>query len=255
MPAFARYPSLDGRVVLISGGATGIGASLVEHFADQGARVAFVDVQRDEGEALADRLAAEGKPRPLPLVADIRDVPAYQAAIAEAAARLGPIRVLVNNAARDERHRLAELTPERFDELIAVNLRHHLFAAQAVAPGMRDAGGGAIVNVGSISWMRGRDGMITYTTSKAAIHGMTRSMARELGPDGIRVNSVVPGGVITERQTRLWIDPAESQRFIDLQCLKRRLVPPDVARMVLFLAADDGDGCAGQAFIVDGGLV
>src|SRR5260221_2200398 len=153
MPAYARYPSLDGRVVLISGGATGIGASLVEHFAEQGAQVAFVDIARDESVALADRLAAAGRPRPLPLVADIRDIPAYRRALAEAAAALGPIRVLVNNAARDDRHRLADLTPEQWDELISVNLKHHVFAAQAVAPRMRDARGGAVINLGSVSWI------------------------------------------------------------------------------------------------------
>ena len=255
MSRYARYPSLQDRTVFISGGASGIGAVLVEAFCDQGAKVAFVDIDTASGVELADRLAAEGKPKPLALTCDVRDIPAYQRAIAMAAAALGPIAALVNNAARDDRHKVEELTADYWDDCLAVNLRHHVFAAQAVIPGMRAAGWGSIQNLGSVSWMRGRDGMIGYTTSKAAIHGMTRVLAREVGPHNIRVNSVVPGGVVTERQNRLWRTPELDKSLLDAQCLKRRLVPEDVARMVLWLAADDSDGCTGQAFLVDGGIV
>ncbi|MDX2101631.1 MAG: SDR family oxidoreductase [Alphaproteobacteria bacterium] len=255
MSRYARYPSLEGRVVFISGGASGIGACLVEEFCAQGAAVAFVDIDAAAGDALAQRLAQEGKRRPLPLVVDVRDIPAYQAKIAEAAAALGPIAVLINNAARDDRHKVDDVTADYWDDCLAVNLRHHLFAAQAVLPGMRQAGWGSIQNLGSVSWMRGRDGMIGYVTSKAAIHGLTRALAREVGPDNIRVNSVVPGGIVTERQNRLWRTAELDKSLLDAQCLKRRLVPEDVARMVLWLAADDSDGCTGQAFLVDGGIV
>ncbi len=255
MSRYARYPSLQDRVVFISGGASGIGAVLVEAFCDQGAKVAFVDIDEKSGIELAERLASEGKPKPLALPCDVRDIPAYQRTIAAAAEALGPIAALVNNAARDDRHKVEDLTPEYWDDCLAVNLRHHVFAAQAVIPGMKAAGWGSIQNLGSVSWMRGRDGMIGYTTSKAAIHGMTRVLAREVGPDNIRVNSVVPGGVVTERQNRLWRTPELDKSLMDAQCLKRRLVPEDVARMVLWLAADDSDGCTGQAFLVDGGIV
>jgi D-xylose 1-dehydrogenase len=185
----------------------------------------------------------------------VTDSAAYAAAIERAAAEAGPIRALLNNAARDDRHRLEDVTPEYWDKCLAVNLKHQFFAVRAAAPIMEKAGGGSVINMGSISWMRGRDIFIGYTTSKSAINGMTRSLARELGARNIRVNCLVPGAIVTERQTQLWRDPESDRQFLEAQCLKYRLDPGHCARMALFLAADDSDGCSGQNFIVDGGLV
>jgi NAD(P)-dependent dehydrogenase (short-subunit alcohol dehydrogenase family) len=185
----------------------------------------------------------------------VTDAAAYKAAIEGAAAAVGPLRVLVNNAARDDRHKLEDVTPEYWDKCLAVNLRHQFFAIQAAAPIMAAAGGGSVVNMGSVSWMRSRDIFIGYATSKSAINGMTRSLARELGGRGIRVNCLVPGAIVTERQKALWLNPEEDARFLELQSLKIRLGPEHCARMALWLASDDSDGCTGQNFIVDGGLV
>ncbi len=255
MPSYAVYPSLKDRPVLISGGGTGIGAIMVEHFARQGARVAFLDIQDAPSQALVERLAADGQPRPLYRRCDVRDVADLRAAIAEAAAALGPIRALVNNASRDDRHEFATVEPDYFDDMLAVNMRHHVFAAQAVAPMMKAAGGGSIINFGSCSWRRGRTGMVGYTTAKAAIDGLTRTLARELGPDNIRVNCLVPGAILTERQAALWRTPEEDRMFLEVQALKMLLEPPEIARMALFLAADDSSACTGHNFFVDGGLV
>ncbi|MFD2264377.1 SDR family NAD(P)-dependent oxidoreductase [Lacibacterium aquatile] len=253
--AVARYPSLHGRVVFISGGASGIGAEFVTQFARQGARVAFCDIDMAAASALADQLAAEGLDRPLALECDVRDIDRLKASLEKTADSLGPIRVLLNNAARDDRHTVDEVTPAYWDDCLAVNMRHHFFAAQTVWKGMRDAGGGAIINMGSISWMRGRDGMAGYTTSKAAIHGLTRTLAREFGKHGIRVNALVPGAILTERQEKLWLTPEANQQFLDIQCLKYRLDAREVARTALFIASDEAGGIAGQALIVDGGIV
>ncbi|WP_374402897.1 SDR family NAD(P)-dependent oxidoreductase [Niveibacterium sp.] len=250
MSAFARYPSLEGRRVLITGGATGIGAALVEAFAGQGAQVGFLDIDADAGAALQARL-----PGTRFAAADVRDIPALQSAIDLLAEQLGGVEVLINNAANDARHAFDEVTPELWDNALAVNLRHHFFAAQRVAPLLRAAGGGSIINLGSVSWMRGRPGFAGYSTSKAAINGLTRTLARELGADGIRVNALVPGAIRTERQARLWRTPDEDAKFLELQALKLHLQPEHVARMALFLAADDSNGCSGQNFIVDAGLV
>jgi len=247
----ARYPDLAGRSVFVSGGASGIGAAFVAAFAAQGCRVAFVDIAEDAGAALAARLPPDTA-RFTPC--DVRDVAALRAAIAGAAAALGPIRVLINNAARDDRHDFAAVTPEYWDDNQATNLRHHFFAAQAVAPGMAAAGGGAIVNLGSVSWMRGRPRLASYTTAKAAINGLTRTLARELGGMGIRVNSIVPGAIVTDRQKALWLSPADEQAVLDQQCLKFRLSEHDVARTALFLASDEARGITGQNLIVDAGL-
>ena len=253
-PTMTVYPSLQGRTVFVSGGGSGIGAALVEHFALQGAQVAFCDIDRAAGTALVERLAARCAHAPRFFECDIRDIAAYQAVLAEFEAACGPVRVLVNNAGRDDRHSLAELTPDYWDDCLALNLKHHVFAIQQVAPGMAAAGGGAIINLGSISWMRGRPNLVGYTTSKAAISGLSRTLARELGAQNIRVNALVPGAIVTERQSALWRDPAEDLKFIDLQCLKYRLDPGHVARTALFLAADDSDGITGQNIIVDAGL-
>jgi D-xylose 1-dehydrogenase len=249
MSRFASYPSLRDRVVFISGGGSGIGASIVEHFVEQGSKVAFVDVDEAASTALVKRL--DGKP--LFLRCDVRDVKAYQAAIAQAAAKLGAITVLVNNAARDDRHKLEEVTPEFWDERIAVNLRHQYFAIQAVAPGMRAAGGGAIVNFTSVSFVGMTPNLSVYQAAKAGAIGMTRGLARDLGGDGIRVNSVMPGWIMTERQVSLWLTPAAEASLMAAQCLKEKLYPPDIARMVLWLSADDSRMVTAQNFMVDGG--
>jgi D-xylose 1-dehydrogenase len=251
----ASYPSLDGRVAFVTGGGSGIGASIVEHLCAQRARVAFVDIERTASEVLVSTIQARRHPAPIFLPCDVRDIAALQAAIAEAAARLGPIRVLVNNAAHDERHALERVTPEYWDDRFAVNLRHQFFAAQAVAPDMAAAGDGSIINFGSTSWMVGQGGMPAYLSAKAAVTGLTRALARDLGPMGIRVNAIVPGWIMTERQVRLWLTPESEQELLRRQCLKRKLSPEDVARVVLFFAADDSGACTGQSYIVDGGWV
>jgi NAD(P)-dependent dehydrogenase (short-subunit alcohol dehydrogenase family) len=252
---FARYPSLEGRVVFITGGGSGIGASLVEHFSAQGSSVAFVDIKGKESLALAAGIEEAGGPKPLFIPCDLLDIEALRLAIAQTADALGPIRVLVNNAAEDTRHDVGEVTVEYWDGRMAVNLRHQFFAAQAVAGQMKAAGGGSIINFGSISWMFGQGGMPGYTTAKAAVLGLTRGLARDFGPDDIRVNTVSPGWVMTERQIDMWLDEAAEKMIGERQCLKDKLSPPDVARMVLFLAADDGRMCTAQNFIVDAGWV
>lgn len=247
------YPSLADRVTFVSGGASGIGAALVEHFAAQGAKVAFCDVDRESGEALERRLSGGRHPVRF-RTCDVRDIPAYQACLAAVERELGAVRVLVNNAGNDTRHALGELTVGRWDDILALNLRHHVFAIQQVAPGMARAGGGSVVNLGSVSWMRGRPNLVGYTASKAAISGISRTLARELGEANIRVNALVPGAIVTERQAALWRSPEEDRRFVELQCLKFRLEPAHVARVALFLASDEAAGITGQNVIVDAGL-
>ncbi|BEP14034.1 SDR family oxidoreductase [Acidothermaceae bacterium B102] len=250
---FATYPSLAGRVAFVTGGASGLGAEFVAQLAAQGALVSFVDVQAAEGRTLAGEVAAAGHPEPLFQQCDVRDIAALRAAIQVTGDRLGPVTVLVNNAANDERHTVDTLDVAAWDERMAVNLRHHFFAAQAVAPMMRAAGRGSIVNLGSISAHIDLVDIPAYITAKAGIEGLTRALARDLGGDGIRVNCVIPGWVMTQRQLDQWVTP-EAEALIDRsQCLPRRLIPADVARMVLWLAADDGAACTGQNYIVDGG--
>lgn len=250
---YAGYPSLQDRVVLITGGATGIGASLVEHFVGQGAKVAFLDLDGPSGQALAKSLAGRGARDPLFVACDLCDIDALQAAIAQARAHFGSIGVLVNNAANDRRHTIDEVSVASWDAGVAVNLRHQFFAAQAVKADMRALGGGSIINLGSISWMIKQGGMPVYTTAKSAIQGLTRSLARDLGPDRIRVNTLVPGWVMTEKQLRMWVNEATTRQIDENQCLPTRLEPGDIARMALFLAADDSRMCTAQDFIVDGG--
>ena len=263
---YTRYASLRDRVVFISGGSSGIGAELVRAFVAQGAKVAFCGTRADGGRALIDEIAAAardpdaGRPAaqavhvPWYGACDVRDVAAYQALLARVASELGPIRVLVNNAGRDDRHAMEQVTSEFWDDRLALNLKHYFFAIQAVAPGMERNGGGSIVNMGSVSWMRGRPGLVGYTTAKAGILGLTRTLARELGARAIRVNALVPGAIVTDRQTTLHRDPTADQAFLDAQCLKIRLDPGHVARATLFLAADDSDGITGQHVLVDAGL-
>jgi NAD(P)-dependent dehydrogenase (short-subunit alcohol dehydrogenase family) len=251
----ASYPSLEGRVVFVTGGGSGIGASIVEHFCAQGSRVAFVDIERAASETLVDTIGRRGQPAPAFVPCDVRDIAALRGAMAQVRDRLGPIRVLVNNAAHDERHAIERVTPEYWDDRFAVNLRHQFFAAQAVAPDMAAAGGGAIVNFGSTSWLVGQGGMPAYLSAKAAIAGLTRALARDFGPMNIRVNCIVPGWIMTERQVRLWLTPEGEQELLRRQCLKRKLLPEDVARVVLFFASDDSGACTSQSYIVDGGWV
>jgi D-xylose 1-dehydrogenase len=248
------YPSLAGRLVFVSGGSSGIGAELVRSFAAQGSTVAFCGTRPDGGDQLIDEIRAKGQPLPIYAACDVRDAPAYQALLRDVIARAGPIRVLVNNAGRDDRHAMEDVTPEFWDDRLALNLKHYFFAIQAVAPGMAEAGGGSIVNMGSVSWMRGRPNLAGYTTAKAGILGLTRTLARELGSRNIRVNAVVPGAIVTDRQTALHRDAAADQAFLDAQCLKIRLDAGHVARATLFMAADDSDGITGQHVLVDAGI-
>jgi len=251
---YTLYNSLRDRVVFISGGSSGIGAELVRAFAAQGAKVAFCGTKPDGGKALIDEVVAAGHAAPWYAACDVRDVLAYQALLARAAKDLGPVRVLINNAGRDDRHAMEDVTPEFWDDRLALNLKHYFFAIQAVAPGMAAAGGGSVINMGSVSWMRGRPNLVGYTTAKAGILGLTRTLARELGARNIRVNALVPGAIVTERQTALHRDPVADRQFLDAQCLKIRLDSGHVARATLFLAADDSDGMTGQHVLVDAGI-
>jgi NAD(P)-dependent dehydrogenase (short-subunit alcohol dehydrogenase family) len=253
--AYAIYPSLKDRSVFITGGGSGIGASLVHHFAAQGSRVAFVDIAIEVSEQVVADVAGRGDGRPLFIECDLRNIEALREAIRRAADEHGPITVLVNNAAHDERHAFDKVTPEYWDDRLAVNLRHQFFAAQAVHPMMKAAGGGSIVNFGSVSWMIGQGGMPGYSAAKAAVMGLTRSLARDFGPDNIRVNSIAPGWIMTERQVSLWLDDQGERELMQRQCLKRKLYPDDMARIVLFLAADDSSAMTNQTYVCDGGWV
>jgi D-xylose 1-dehydrogenase len=252
---YAVYPSLKDRSVFITGGGSGIGAALVRHFAAQGSKIAFVDIAVAPSERLVADVAAAGDPTPRFIQCDLRDIEALRRAVRDAAEAHGPITVLVNNAANDERHAFDTVTPEYWDDRMAVNLRHQFFAAQAVYPMMKTAGGGSIINFGSVSWMIGQGGMPAYTTAKAAVMGLTRSLARDFGPDNIRVNSLAPGWIMTERQVSLWLDEAGERELMARQCLKRKLYPDDMARIVLFLAADDSSAMTNQTYVADGGWV
>jgi NAD(P)-dependent dehydrogenase (short-subunit alcohol dehydrogenase family) len=244
---FATYPSLRGQVAFVSGGATGLGAEFVTQLAAQGVRVGFVDLQDDAGHALAEKVGG------LYQHCDVRDVAALQDAIAVTGEHLGPVTVLVNNAANDQRQSAETLSVGEWDEFMEVNLRHHFFATQAVVPMMREAGRGSVVNLGSISAHIDLMDLPVYITAKAGIEGLTRTLARELGPDGIRVNCVMPGWVMTERQLSQWITPEAEESIRRNQCLPQKLYPADVARLVLWLAAEDSRSCTAQRWIVDGG--
>lgn len=249
---FATYPSLNALPVVISGGATGIGAALVRAFAEQGSRVGFVDIAVAEGEALAGALAEAGHTVRF-TACDITDTKEYRSALAGFEAAHGPALALVNNAANDTRHDWREVTPETWDRHQAVNLKHAFFAIQAVAPGMIAAGRGSIINFGSVSWMVMSPRIPAYLTAKAAAKGLTRGMARELGGHGIRVNTLTPGQVMTEKQRRLVVDEAFERHLDSVQALAGRIMPEDIARMALFLAADDSRMISGQDFLVDAG--
>ncbi len=252
--AIATYPSLKDRTVLITGGGSGIGAAITRRFAEQGSRVGFLDIAQGPSEALARELADAG--RTVRFVhTDLRDIAALRRGIAEVRESFGPVTILINNAAHDERHPTPEVTPEYFDERIAVNLRHQFFAAQAVLPDMQASGGGAIVNFGSVSWMVGQGGMPVYTAAKSAVIGLTRSLARDYGQYNIRVNAIAPGWIMTERQKTLWLTPEGEAELMARQCLKRKLEPDEVARATLFFASDEASACTNQHYVVDGGWV
>jgi NAD(P)-dependent dehydrogenase (short-subunit alcohol dehydrogenase family) len=256
MALLATYPSLAGRVVLVTGGASGIGAEIVRHFAQNGARVALLDIQGGPAADLVAELEPHAAHAPLFLHCDVTDIDALRATIASVHDDLGPITVLVNNAGNDQRHQSHEVTPEYWDRTLALNLDHQFFACQAVRPQMRAAGGGSIVNLSSIAWMGGgAANLVAYAAAKAAIVGMTNSLARDYGDDRIRVNAIAPGAVLTPRQLELWYtSDAQIDAIVARQCLKERLLAADVARMALFLAADDSRMITKQCFIVDAGL-
>jgi len=250
--AIASYPSLKDRVVLVTGGGSGIGEEIVRQFARQGSRVTFLDINLQASESLVRSLAGEGRTVAF-RKCDLTDIAALRAAIAAIEKEAGPITVLINNAANDQRHPMEDVTPEYWDDRMAVNLKHQFFAAQAVAPGMAAAGGGVMVNLGSASWMLGQGGMPAYTTAKSAVMGLTRSLATDLGPKNIRVVCVVPGWIMTQRQIDNWLTPEGEAELMKNQCLKRKLYPLDIARPVLFFASDEAGGCTAQAYVVDGG--
>lgn len=245
----ALYPDLEGKSVLVTGGGSGIGAAIVRAFARQKAKVGFIDIAEAPSRALARDLGAGVHFES----ADIRDIAALRAAIARIEAVHGPTDVLINNAAHDERHKTETVTPEFFDERIAVNLRHAFFAAQAVLPGMQARGGGSIVNFSSVSWMTGQGGMAVYTAAKSAMLGLTRSLARDYGPSNIRVNAIAPGWVRTERQLSKWWTPEADVNRLKNQCLKKWVEPEDIARFAVFLASEDSGACTGQHYVVDAG--
>ena len=255
MKQLAKYGSLQGKRVFITGGGSGIGESLVAEFAAQGALVAFVDIAVDASEALCRRLAEAGLTAPLFRHCDITDIASLQAVMAELAGELGDFDILVNNAANDQRHQAQDVTLEYWNERIAINQRPMFFTCQAVFEGMKRQGGGSIINVSSISWHMKSGGYPVYATTKAAVVGLTRGLARDYGAHNIRVNTVTPGWVMTQRQIDLWVDEAAEVEIKKSQCLPSKLMPQDIAAMVLFLASDDGAMCSSQEFIVDAGWV
>ncbi|HRJ70467.1 MAG TPA: SDR family NAD(P)-dependent oxidoreductase [Beijerinckiaceae bacterium] len=248
----AIYPDLNGKTVLVTGGGSGIGASIVEHFARQGSKVGFIDIAEAPSRRLAADLTAAGHAVRFEL-ADLTDIAALRQAIANVRAAFGPITILVNNAAHDDRHPTETVTPEYFDDRIAVNFKHQFFAAQAVLADMKAAGGGAIVNFSSVSWVAGMGGMAVYTAAKSAVVGLTRSLARDYGPFNIRVNAIAPGWILTERQVTKWMTPEGEKALFERQSLKRKLFPPDIARVVLFMASQEASAISGQHYVVDGG--
>ena len=248
----AIYPDLAGKSVLVTGGASGIGAAIVEAFAAQNAKVGFIDLDIGAGEGLSRKLSEAGATSAF-AAADLRDIEALRAAVEAVRTVIGPITVLVNNAARDDRHATEEVTADYFDERMATNFRHQFFATQAVLPDMRAAGGGSVICLSSLVPIVGMGGMPVYAAAKAAVFGLVRSLARDHGPENIRVNALSPGWIMTERQLSMWLTPEADAMRAERQCLTRRLVPEDVARVALFLASEESSGITAQNHIVDGG--
>jgi NAD(P)-dependent dehydrogenase (short-subunit alcohol dehydrogenase family) len=252
---FATYPSLRERVVVITGGASGIGEAMVEAFAAQGARVVFLDIQDAMAENLVRRIEAASLRVPAYYHCDLTDIAALENTVGQVLERFETVDVLVNNAGNDSRHKIEDVTSDFWDRTMAVNLKHQFFMAKAVIPAMKKAGNGSIINLSSIAWMIPSTNVPVYITAKAAIVGMTRTLAHELGADNIRVNSVLPGGIQTERQKQLWFTEAYRAEILASQALQRMLMPEEVARLVLFLAADDSSAITNQAYVIDGGWV
>jgi D-xylose 1-dehydrogenase len=251
-PNFATYPSLTNRTVLITGGASGIGEKLVEAFAAQSAQVIFLDIQDQAAQALIDRVQQQGAPAPTYFSCDLTDTPSLTSCLHTVQSRC-EIDVLINNAGNDTRHTIEEVTPEFWDRTMATNLKHQFFVTQAIAPGMKQRQRGSIINMSSISWTIPSTGLPVYVAAKAAIVGLTRTLAHELGPHGIRVNCIMPGAIHTERQKRLWYTEAYIAKILSRQALKRVLLPEEVARLALFLAADDSSAITNQSYVIDGG--
>jgi NAD(P)-dependent dehydrogenase (short-subunit alcohol dehydrogenase family) len=250
----AIFPDLAGKVVIVTGGAGGIGEAITRAFIRQGSKVGFLDLDAGRGARVEQELVESGGTAMF-VACDLTDIPALKAAVAAIRERLGPIDVLINNAANDQRHATLEVTEDYWDGRIAVNLRHQFFAAQAVLPDMMEKQAGVILNMGSNSWMIGQGGMAAYTACKSAVLGLTRSLARDFGPHGVRVNAVAPGWIMTERQLELWVTPETEKEIYQRQCLKRKLVPDDIARFVVFMASEDAGACTNQHYVVDGGWV
>lgn len=250
----AIYPDLAGKVVLVTGGASGIGEAIVRHFARQKSTVVFFDIKVEEGTALARELTSAGHAVHFQDV-DLTDTTALRAGVSAARKAHGGISILINNAAHDERHPTEEMTPEYWDDRVGVNLKHQFFAAQAVLPDMKAAKAGVIINFGSISWMAGQGGMAAYTASKSGVLGLTRSLARDYGPFNIRVNAIAPGWIMTKRQLEKWLTPEGEEELMRRQCLKRKLVPDEIAKFTVFLASDEASACTSQHYVVDGGWV
>ena len=245
----ANYPSLANKTVVITGGGSGIGAEIVRGFVAQKARVFFLDIAEADSRALVAELGEAAQF----IKCDLKDLPALKAALASVEEKAGPVSVLVNNAANDDRHSFEKVTPAYWEDRMNVNLRHYFFAAQALTDGMRRAGGGAVINIGSVSWHLALPDLVLYETAKAAIEGLTRALARDLGEANIRVTSVIPGAVRTPRQMALWHTPDEEQKIVTQQCLKGRVEPSDVAAMVQFLASDDARFCTAHSYWIDAG--
>jgi NAD(P)-dependent dehydrogenase (short-subunit alcohol dehydrogenase family) len=250
----AVYPDLAGKVILVTGGAAGIGAAIVRYFAHQKSTVIFFDINDEVGTRLAGELSGQRLAAHFMHV-DLTDIPALRAGVAQARAAHGPIEILINNAAHDERHPTEDVTPEYWDDRLAVNLKHQFFAAQAVLPDMKSANQGVIINFGSVSWMAGQGGMAAYTASKSGVLGLTRSLARDYGLYNIRVNAIAPGWIMTERQIEKWLTPEGVAELMQRQCLKRKLMPDELAKFTVFLASDEASACTGQHYVVDGGWV
>ena len=254
MNEIAKYSSLEDKVVVITGGASGIGSSIVEQFINQGSKVAFLDKEKKLGKKLLEKFK-NNKHKPLFKCCNLKNINSLKTIITEIRKELGLVSILINNAANDERHSIESVTEEFWDDRMDVNLKHYFFAIQSVFKDMKTLGDGKIVNIGSFSWMLGQGNMPAYTTAKSAVMGLTRTIARDLGKFNIRVNSVVPGWIITERQKKFWLTPEAEKEQLERQCIKRMLVPDDIAKAVLFFASDQSSGCTAQNYVIDGGVV
>ena len=250
----AEYFDLKGKRALVSGGASGIGSSIVEHLCEQGVEVYFFDVDKKEAQKTIYRIKKKKFKIPTFIECNIKKIHKYKTSILNIIKKKGQIDILVNNASNDQRHSLEEITEKYWDERMAINLKHYLFAIQTVKKSMVKNKGGSIINLGSVSWFRGAVMFPAYSIAKAGIYGLTRSLARDLGEHNIRINSIAPGSIATERQSKLWLNPKFKKEILKKQCLSRQLLPQDVSKMVLYLASDVSSGCTKQNFTVDGGL-